>query len=107
MDLYEEIGQILKFDTSDKSHIADLFELLSTDKRFVMLEEGYWDLRVKHDTGMIIDNDEEDEEELILEDESEDNDFDEENEIDPDEDVEDDDLSDLVIIDDSDDELNM
>ena len=107
MDLFEEIGKILNIDTSDKSHLADLFELLNTDKRFVMLEEGYWDLRVKHNTGMIIDNDEEDEEDMILEDETEENDFDEETEIDSDDDVEEDDLSDLVIIDDADDELNM
>lgn len=107
MDLFDEIGIILNIDTSDKSHLADLFELLSTDKRFVMLEEGYWDLRVKHDTGMIIDNEEDEDEEMIIEDEDEDNEFNDENEIDSDDDVEDDDLSDLVIIDDADEDVSL
>ena len=107
MDLFEEICEVLHLDPSDKTHVADLFELLSTDKRFVMLEEGYWDLRVKHDTGMIIDNDEEDEEEMLIEEDEEENDFDGENEIDSDDDVEEDDLSGLVIIDDADEDINM
>lgn len=107
MDLFLEIGEILSIDTSDKSHLADLFELLSTDKRFVMLEEGYWDLRVKHDTGMIIDNDEEEDEEMILEDEEDESEYNEESEIDSDDDVEEDDLSDLVIIDDTEDDVNL
>ena len=108
MDLFEEICKILDLDSSDKSHVADLFELLSTDKRFVMLEEGYWDLRVKHDTGMIIDNDEDEDEDMILEDEDEDTEFeDSDSDIESDDDVEEDDLSDLVIIDDTDDEVNM
>ena len=106
MDLFEEIGEILNLDTTDKSHLADLFELLSTDKRFVMLEEGYWDLRVKHDTGMIIDSDEDEDEEMILEDEEEDIEYSEDSDIDSDDDVEDD-LSDLVIIDDAEDDVNL
>lgn len=107
MDLYGEIAEILNFDGADKSHVADLFELLNTDKRFVMLEEGYWDLRVKHDTGMIIDNDDEEDEDMIIEEENEDSEFSEDSELESDDDVEDDDLSDLVIIDDSDDEANL
>ena len=108
MDLFEEIGEILNIDTNDKSHLADLFELLSTDKRFVMLEEGYWDLRVKHDTGMIIDNEDEDDEEMILEDEDEEeSEYNEESDLDSDEDVEEDDLSDLVIIDEAEDDINL
>ena len=107
MELYDEIGNILGFDTTDKSHLTDLFELLSTDKRFIMLEEGYWDLRIKHDTGMIIDSEEDDDEEMILEDESGDAEYEENDEIESDDDVEEDDLSDLVIIDDGEEDINI
>ena len=111
IDLFHEVGKILNLDESKyQSHIADFFELLSTDKRFIMLDQGYWDLKVKHDKGMVIESEDEDEDELLIE--SEDNqdseDYDdgtEDGEID--DDVEEDDLSDLVIIDENDEESNM
>ena len=108
MDLFTEIGKILHLNSDEySSHVTDLFELLSTDKRFIMLEQGYWDLRIKHNKGIVMDSFDEDEEE-ILEEEPEENNFDiDEEKEDEDDDIEEDDLSDLVIIDDIDDESNM
>lgn len=80
------------------------FDVLSTDHRFIMLENGTWDLKTKHSTKVIFESDEEDMEEIeveedqeeeIEEEENEDIFNDNEDEIDDD----DDDLKDLVIID--------
>ena len=110
IDLFHEVGKILNLpESSYEEHITDFFELLSTDKRFVMLDDGYWDLSIKHSKGMIIDSDDEEfEDDEILNEEDNQDDWHEDEDIeDSDDDVDDDDLSDLVIIDDSDEENNM
>ena len=80
------------------------FDVLSTDHRFIMLENGTWDLKTKHSTKVVFESDDEEdleeieaEEELEeeIEEENEDIFNDNEDEIDDD----DDDLKDLVIID--------
>ena len=79
------------------------FDVLSTDHRFIMLENGTWDLKTKHSTKVVFESDEEDMEDIEVEEEQEeeieeeDEDIfnDNEDEIDDD----DDDLKDLVIID--------
>ncbi len=82
-----------------EEHLADFFELLSTDKRFIMLNNGYWDLKINHSTKIIIDEDEDDE---IL-DTQDDEEKAEDEDIDFVEDIMDDDseddLKDLVIVD--------
>ena len=94
---------------SDDEYVEKLpafFDVLSTDHRFIMLENGLWDLKTKHSTKVVIDN-EEDEEELIEEDidmeETEDKEEDENiySDDEDDDDITDDndDLKDLVIID--------
>lgn len=110
-DLFKEVSNILDLDESlYQSHIGDFFELLSTDKRFIMLGDGYWDLKIKHNKGMETFEDEDDDEEDIIleEDEGMDDDamYDESNKAD-DDDVDEDDLSDLVIVDDLEDESNL
>ena len=109
IDLYNEVSKTMGLDPNDQSHLTDLFELLSTDKRFIMLEEGYWDLRIKHNKGMVIESDEEDEDVVLEEEESEEEGmYEEEKDTESeDDDVEEDDLSDLVIIDDVDEEGNL
>lgn len=84
--------------------IEEFFELIITDKRLTMLDNGYVDLKINHSTKMIIEEDED--EDLVLETEEiteqeEDNYDDESN---PEEDT-DNDLQDLVIIDEDNDEL--
>lgn len=99
-ELFKEVCNLLSL--SDDEYVSKLpsfFEILSTDHRFTMLEDGSWDLKTRHSTKVIIDSDDEEDLEEIddLEDTEEEEDiFDEEDETD---DIEDDDLKDLVIID--------
>lgn len=103
-DLFKEV--IKTMNLSEKvfeEHLADFFELLSTDKRFIMVDKGFWDLRINQKTKVIID--EEDEEEVLEEtvDDSEEEtsnneEINYEEEIIDDDDTEDD-LKELVIID--------
>ena len=101
-DLFKEVIKVMKLDDSVfEAHLADFFELLSTDKRFMMLDKGYWDLKVNHKTKVVIEEDEE--EEIIdtteeVEDEEEEEDINYDEEI-IDDDAEEDELKDLVIMD--------
>lgn len=102
-DLFKEVIRVMKLDDNAfENHLADFFELLSTDKRFTMVEKGYWDLKINQKTKLIID-DEEDEEIIETVEETEETEEDEEinydEEIIDDDDAEDD-LKDLVIMDD-------
>ncbi len=103
-ELFKEVCKLLKL--SDDEFVAKLpafFDVISTDHRFTMLENGLWDLKTKHTTKVVIDNEDEeeeiideiDEDEDELEDEEEENYYDEET----DDDEAEDDLKDLVIID--------
>lgn len=104
--IFENICKLLGLDQKEfEDKIADFFSLLSTDKRFIMLENGYWDLKDNHKTKKIIL--EEDEDDLLSE-ELEDEDveieegtdfFDEADETD---DEEDEDLQGLSILSDED-----
>lgn len=106
-DLFKKVCELLELPESvfvDK--IADFFEVLSTDQRFTMLSEGYWDLKTRHSAKIIID-DEEDEDVLAeaLEDEEEFESEEEEDiyyDNDETDDQAEDDLKDLVIIDEED-----
>lgn len=108
-ELFVEVSKVLNLDEEEySSHIADFFELLSTDKRFIMLEDGYWDLKIKHNKGMETFEEDEDDDEVVLEEEESDEDiYDDDATKSEDEDVDDDDLSDLVIVDDLEDEANL
>ena len=107
VDLYKGVVKMLNLEDDDMEHITDFFELLSTDKRFIMLDGGYWDLKIKHDKGMVISEDEEeDEEELPIEEEPTEDEEDYDDDIDKDDDIEEDDLKDLVIIDENEEEVS-
>ena len=88
-----------------ESQIADFFTLLATEKRFIQLEKGYWDLRENHTAEIRIkDLEEELNEEEIMEDDyeqEEDEEYSETKDIDDDDDSEDD-LKDLVVVDEED-----
>ena len=113
-ELFKKVCDALKLSENVfEEKIADFFELLTTDKRFIMLEDGYWDLREHHNPKVVIDDeedeetiinetDEEDDEELIEEDDEDDIFYDAE----ADDDLPDDDLEDLVVIDVDDEEAN-
>lgn len=102
-ELFKEVCDLLGLsETEFMDKLPAFFEVLSTDHRFIMLENGMWDLKTKHSTKVVIDSVEEDEEEIEeieedIEEESENEEDifnDNEDEID-----DDDDLKDLVIID--------
>lgn len=89
-----------------ENKIGDFFELLTTDQRFYMLDDGTWDLKAKHTNKIKITNDEDEEdEESLLEDEEDEELVEEEeedifSELDETDDEAEDDLKDLVVIDD-------
>lgn len=105
-DLFKRICEVLGYDESVfESQIADFFEIMSTDKRFTMLEDGYWDLRINHSQKIVLDDELEDEEDEEIDDETELDDISEDEEDifyegNPDDDEAEDDLKDLVVIDD-------
>lgn len=110
--LFKTICDALNLSEAEyEAKIADFFELLTTDKRFIMLEDGSWDLRELHNPEVIID-DEDDEEAILIESEETDEDSANEDEADifydadSDDDLPDDDLEDLVVIDVDEEEAN-
>ena len=91
-------------DAAFENQIADFFTLLATEKRFIQLEKGYWDLRENHTAEIIIkDIEEELSEEEMMEDDYDQEDDEEYNETkDIDDDDAEDDLKDLVVVDEED-----
>mgnify|MGYP005958576359 FL=1 len=107
-DIFAKVINVLGLpeETIDEE-LIEFFELMSTNKKFVMLDKGYWDLQSRHKLDLVFDMEEDDEE---LENEEEDN-IEEETEEDDDifydkddetDDVAEDDLADLVVVDDID-----
>lgn len=105
-DIFAKVINVLGLpeETIDEE-LMEFFELMSTNKKFVMLDKGYWDLQSRHKLDLVFDMEEDDEE---LENEEEDN-IEEETEEDDDifydkddetDDVAEDDLADLVVVDD-------
>jgi len=102
-DLFKEICNMQNLgEKVYEEQIAEFFTLLTTEKRFIQLEKGFWDLRENHTPKIEIEEieDEEDEEENmdIEEDIEEDEMFIDETK-DADDDEADDDLKDLVVVD--------
>lgn len=107
-DLFKEICDLLGLSNEEyEAKIADFFQVLSTDHRFIMLEKGFWDLKSRHQAKIIMEDDDDDidtgldneeeepeEEEDVYYDEDEPNDDD------------DDDLQGLVVVSDDSDEEN-
>ena len=117
-DLFKKIIKLLELPESTfESKIADFYTSLATDKRFILLDNGKWDLRINHTSDKVIkvssDEDEEDDEELDEEkdEDSDEEDDDEDSYDDKDEEVYDDDtneeLKDLVVIDEDELELEV
>lgn len=103
-DLFKKIIKLLELPESTfDQKIGDYYTSLTTDKRFILLDDGKWDLRSRYTSDKIIkvdeiDDDEEEEEEVEEEIETSDYDSiasDDESDLDDD----DDDLKDLVVLD--------
>ena len=112
VDIFKKICELKNMSESEfENKVADFYDLISTNKEFLVLEKGYCDLRKNHTPKVIID--EEDNLE-VEEDSSETSDSDEDNEdifydnSSEEDDVteNDDELSDFMIVD-EDDEQNM
>ena len=108
-DIFAKVCAVLELpeETVDEE-LMDFFEQMSINKKFIMLDKGYWDLQSRHKLDIVFDDDEdeeelvEDDEELVEDDIADDEDdifYDKEDETD---DVADDDLADLVVVDDID-----
>ena len=107
-DLFRKIMKLLDLpESAFDQKIGDYFTSLTTDKRFILLDDGKWDLRNRHTSDKlvkIIEEDEDDiEEETNSEEEIEEQDdgydtIDNDND-DDDIDDDDDDLKDLVVLD--------
>ena len=106
-ELFKKIIELLELQESTfENKIADYYTALSTDKRFILLKDGTWDLRNRHTSDKIVkvsdDDDDEDEnneekEETDEDDEDEDN-YDDQEPEEYDEDTNEE-LKDLVILD--------
>ncbi len=105
IDLFKEVGKLIHLSTSEiEEKVVDFFEILTLDKRFIMLEDGSWDLKDRHIQNVIIDEEDED---LNIEDIDETEEKEDEENIFYDEDNDDDsedDLKDLVVIDEKEEE---
>ena len=105
LDLFNEVIDQLKLNKEEaENHLADFFSLLSTEKRFIQLDKGFWDLRENHTSKVELSDIEEDDEEDEIEVEEEQTQEEDEMYIDEtkesdDEEVEDE-YKDLVVIDD-------
>ena len=108
-DLFKKIIKLLDLPESTfEKKIADFYTALSTDKRFILLDNGKWDLRSNHTSDKVIkvsDEDDEEEseeenedEEELEEDELEEDSFDDTDESDYDDETNEE-LKDLVVID--------
>lgn len=108
LDVFKEVCSILSLSEAQLNNlIADFFASMTTDKRFLLLEEGTWDLRERHASSKVkngadLEDDEEEEEQEEIEDDDEEeqeDEYDSLDEVNEDDDFEDDDLEDLVVVD--------
>ena len=105
-DLFKKIIELLELPESTfENKIGDYYTSLATDKRFILLEDGTWDLRNRHTSDKLVklEEEEEDEEESEeneeeMEDDSLEDSFDDTEDEEYDEDTNEE-LKDLVVID--------
>ena len=108
-NLFKKIIKLLELPESVfDQKIGDYYTSLTTDKRFILLDDGKWDLRSRHTSDKIIKIvDEEDDEDLeAINEEEEREEFDS---MDSDDDIDnsdDEDLKDLVVLDEDELELD-
>lgn len=116
IDIFKKICELKHLtDKEFEDRIADFYELISTNKEFIVLEKGFCDLRINHTPKVIIDDEESSEEGFEEEEEENNEDLEDEENDDifydgssEEDDVTetDDELSDFVVVD-EDEENNM
>lgn len=112
VDIFKEICKLLELsDSVFENQVADFFQLISTDKNFIVLDKGYCDLRKKHAPKVTIEEVEDDtidseeleeEDNIIEEEENSDEDifYDSSSDDDDVDTDDDDDLDDFMVVDD-------
>ncbi len=112
-DLFKNVCELLNLsDAVYENQIGEFFQVLSTDQRFTMLDNGYWDLKTRHKSNIVMDIEEDDDVPAELEEEEEDLEEKENEDIFYDDNVTDDDeaedeLKDLAIIDEDDESADL
>lgn len=107
-EIFKKICKLLEMtDNEYASKIGDFYTSLTTDKTFILLEDGTWDLRDKHSVKINLEDDTEDEEDLAetedeLDDELDDMASEDMHDMDDDSDIDDPDLDDAVDMEDED-----
>ena len=113
-DVFKKICELLKYSEEEYTNkIGDFYTSMTTDKRFIMLDDATWDLKKKHIVPLVLDEEEEieeteeEEDEFILEEEEDEESVEDKlNNMDDDSidtGIDDDnDLSDLTIVDEED-----
>ena len=112
-ELFKKVCDLLELSEDEFiDKLPAFFDVLSTDQRFLMVENGLWDLKSKHSVKVVVDNEEEEEdieEDLDLEDleeeQPEEEDIFTDDNDDDDLTDDDDDLKDLVIIDEDEEQM--
>ena len=100
--IFKKICKLLELsDDEYASQIGDFYTSLTTDKRFILLDNACWDLRDRHKIEIVLDDEEEADEAFEDEDnEEDDNEIEDDIDAIDDESIEqDDDLDDLTILD--------
>lgn len=104
-ELFKKIIKLLELpDSVFETKIGDYYTALSTDKRFILLDDGSWDLRSRHTSDKVVKvTEEEDEEDADVDaDQMEQEEIEEDDYDDTDEEYDEDaseELKDLVVID--------
>lgn len=109
-DIFKKICKALGLtDAEYEDRISEFFEIVSTNKLFTILPQGYCDLKTRHNTKVIMDDEEE---EIVIDEEIENEEVEDEEETEDifyddteDDDIPDDDLQDFVVVD-EDEEVN-
>lgn len=113
-ELFKEVCNYLELSQEEfVDKLPAFFDVLSTDHRFIMLENGLWDLRTKHVTKVVIDTDDEEDEDIeedldlddIEENEEKEDIYADDDDSDDLTDDDDDDLKNLVIIDEDEEQM--
>ena len=103
-DIFKKICNLLELTEEDYSNkIGDFYTSMTTDKRFILLENAEWDLKDNHKVEINLDEDDEDDEYVEEEEVEEDaEEVDEDNSVDITDDEVDlddeDDMEDLTIV---------
>ncbi|MEG0794304.1 MAG: DNA-directed RNA polymerase subunit delta [Bacilli bacterium] len=103
VDIFKKVCKVLEKPAECvDTQLVDFFELMSINKKFIMLKNGFWDLQSRHKADIIIEDNDDDYIEVVddIEDDEEDENEDIFYEKDEDTDDEaDDDLEDLAVVD--------